>query len=156
MRKMSLADLLTEWDKLLRIAAEHEEQLAASAAQREALRIQLELVRTTKTTQKNARALAQESTRLLKEQLEEGQMMAIQVRAAVRAVVDPRSEKLTAFGVAPLRSRSSRAREVRLGNLRTEPPAPEAVPETPAPLPAEPQASPPDLSLEMSPPGEPG
>ena len=143
MRKMSFADLVREWEKLLRAADGNQEQLAASAPQREALRNQLARVKATKARQESAQATAQESTRQLKEEVEEGQMMAIQLRASIRSLVDPRNEALVAFGMAPLRTRSSRSRAANLGDFVPEMPPGSAAPEPAAPLPAGAADSPP-------------
>jgi hypothetical protein len=113
-RKRSFADLIKDWESLLRAGESQGERLAGSAAQRAALGKQLALVKATKATQDSARATLQASTQQLDKQIEEGQMMAIQLRSAIRSLLDPRSEGLVEFGIAPLRSRSSRVRSANL------------------------------------------
>ena len=149
MRKMSFADLMKEWQALLAAADTNEAQLAATAPQREALRSQLRLVQETKGTQRAARATAQVCTQRLKQQVEDGQMMAIQLRSAVRSLVDPRNEGLVGFGVAPLRKRSGQSREATLDNFQpaTEPRSPAAQPAAPPP------PSPPAISPDGAEPG---
>jgi hypothetical protein len=56
----------------------------------------------------------QEATNRCNAILTEGNDLAMRIRAAVKAALGPRNERLTQFGIAPLRKRRGRGRRKKL------------------------------------------
>lgn len=122
MRKIAFADLVREWEALLAAVDDNQDTLAGAAEHRARLQGHLDEIKELKARQAGARALQQVCTKRLAELAAEGQVAAIQLRGAVRSFIDPRSEGLVQFGIAPLRRRGRRS---YLLEGAAEPPAPD-------------------------------
>jgi hypothetical protein len=110
MPKVAYADIVDELRSLI-AAVDQSPDLAATAPQRAALAAKLERIEQLKKTQDAARATKQECTQKLRQEVTEARMLAIQLRGSIRALIDPRSERLTHFKVAPIRKHPRRAAE---------------------------------------------
>jgi hypothetical protein len=109
MRKIAFADLVREWEARLAAVDDNQDKLTGAAQHRARLQGQLDEIKEVKARQDGARALQQVCTKRLAELAAEGQVAAIQLRGAVRSFLDPRSEGLVQFGIAPLRRRGRRS-----------------------------------------------
>lgn len=110
MPKTSYADVITEWERLLSAVDDHTAKLAGSQAQRQALAAHVDELKSVKARQVAATATRQECTRLMETMVVEGKVLAIQLRGSVKAHIDPRSELLVQFGMAPQRPKGRRAK----------------------------------------------
>ena len=107
MPKEALADVLDLLDRLI-AAVDKSPDLATSAPQRAALETKVMRIRELKARQDSAQATRQECTQKIREEVAEAKVLAIQLRGSIRSVIDPRSERLVHFKMAPLRRRSGR------------------------------------------------
>ena len=124
----ALADVLREWESLLSAVADHAAELAPADPYRTALADSLEKIKQAKGIQELHGATKQMSTQTLKEILVEGKERAIRLRGSIRAALGPTTERLTQFGIPPLRRRALRHKQP----VEAPPPAPAPQPEGPA------------------------
>ena len=128
----SYADVIRDWEGLLTAVRDHPEEVVDVERYRLALDTHLTETKVVKDRQATAAGIKQKATQNLREMTTQGKEMAIRLRGAVRASLGPKSELLTQFKIAPIRSRPKR---------RT--------PEKPAPTP-----TPSPTPLAQQPPGE--
>ncbi len=127
---LSYADVIKDWEALLTALREHAPNLPNLEAGRIAFEEHLAKTKEMKARQDSQTAARQEATQELNKLLKDGGELAIKLRALVKGILGPKSERLVQFGVAPLRKRRRK-------------PAATPVPETPTP--AEPGTPPPPV-----------
>jgi hypothetical protein len=118
--KTSYADFVTDWQKL--IAAIDGDPDLADLKNKPLLEAQLAAVTAINARQKQHAAARQQATQELNTGLLKGKDIAIQLRAEVKSLIDPRAERLTHFDVKPIRKKPRKAK----------PPGGEPEPETAA------------------------
>lgn len=123
MPKSSFADIIRDWEALLRAVDDHAEQLPDAQRHRDALKQHLEETLTLKARQALARATRQKNTQNLRAMVEKGKELAQRLRSVVKANIGPTDELLVNFEIAPQRKRGR----------RPEKPAEEEPQPTPAP-----------------------
>jgi hypothetical protein len=101
----AISDTLREWESLLDAFASNAPDLGLVELYRKALAECLDKAKQAKSDQELHGAKRQASTRTLNEALLEGKDQAIRLREAVRAALGPTTERLTQFGIRPLRRR---------------------------------------------------
>jgi len=101
----ALSDILREWESLLNAVADNMADLGPVELYRKALVESLDQVRQAKGVQELLDANRQAATRTLGEVLLEGKDRVVRLRGAIRAALGPTTERLTQFGIRPLRRR---------------------------------------------------
>ena len=101
----ALSDTLREWESLLNAVADNAADLAPVELYRKAVVESLDKVKQAKGVQELHDANRQASTRTLNEVLLEGKDRVVRLRGAIRAALGPTTERLTQFGIRPLRRR---------------------------------------------------
>jgi hypothetical protein len=101
----SYADVMRDWELLLEAAQRSPEIQPGIETERLSMEKWLLDVRGMKARQDELIALRQQVTQELTTAVVKGKEAAIQLRAAVKAKLGPRSERLVHFKVAPLRKR---------------------------------------------------
>jgi hypothetical protein len=107
----SYADIIRFWTKLLDAAVRSPE--ISAEIERERLLVQQALadVQALKARQDELTALRQQTTQQLRDVVTRGRDAAIQLRAAVKAKLGPRTERLVHFDMTPIRKRSRKKEE---------------------------------------------
>jgi uncharacterized protein YPO0396 len=108
MPKSSFADIIRDWESLLRAVDDHAGLLPDIERHREALKQHLEETQAQKARQDLARATRQKNTQSLRAKVEKGKELAKRVRGVVMANIGPTDELLVQFGIAPQRKRGRR------------------------------------------------
>ncbi|HZF11348.1 MAG TPA: hypothetical protein VFE33_21355 [Thermoanaerobaculia bacterium] len=107
----AFADFMQDWEALLSAVVDHGTDLARVEPQRAALADSLDKVRQAKATQASHAATKQTTTQSLKELVTEGTDRARRLRDAVRAELGTTTERLTQFGILPLRRKPPRHKD---------------------------------------------
>jgi hypothetical protein len=121
----SYADVLRNWELLLTSVLEDAGLLPSVESHRAALERHLLATKAVKARQDVHTAGKQEATQELRAMIAQGRELAIRLRAAIKADMGPRTERLVHFGMAPI---CKRTRKVKPAEV--EPPV--ETPETPA------------------------
>ena len=109
MSRISYADLLREWDALLRAVDDNRDTLPEAERCSEDLLAKYLELKQLKAEQEAARANFLRTTQLMRQVIAAGQVDAMRVRSAAKIGLGPRNEGLVQFGVTPVRPRSRRA-----------------------------------------------
>jgi hypothetical protein len=132
MPKNSQADILTDWETLLKRVASNAGDLPNIEIYSAPLAQLLDTAKNGLALSKAHKATKQEGTQDFKSLVRAGKDAATKLRAAVKAHFGPRSERLVEFGIQPLRPRKRNP-----GSLVSEKPKtvepPSASPSDPAP-----------------------
>lgn len=105
----SFADTVVEWEQLLAAWIANASELPNLDPQRLELETLLRELRQLGVQQDAQQAVAQETTKNIKERIKRGRPIATQLRAGVTARYGTRSEKLVEFGMKPFRTRVRKA-----------------------------------------------
>lgn len=108
MPKNSQADILTDWETLLKRVASNAADLPNSDLYSAPLAQLLDTAKSSLALSKAHRATKQEGTKDFKTLVREGKDAATKLRAAIKAHFGPRSERLVEFGIQPLRPRKKK------------------------------------------------
>ena len=127
MAKSSFADMIRDWEALLRAVDDHAEKLPDTPRHREALEQHLAEVQAEKARQNLARATRQKNTQSLRTMAQKGKELAKRLRGVVMANLGPTDELLVQFGIAPQRKRGRRPDKPAEEEPET-PPAPAGTP----------------------------
>jgi hypothetical protein len=105
MPRTSFADYITEWKKLLATVAVNQGDLQHLEEFRAQLEVEMAGAEAANVRQSAALAEAQQATRDLEGFLTRGKDLANRLRTGIRSRYGLRAEKLTEFGMRPLRAR---------------------------------------------------
>lgn len=106
--KNSFADVLQDWEVLLRAYEANAEDLEAVEPHRAALEQTLSEVRDLKALQDSFRGLRQQTTQQIVAKVQSGLDLARRLRGFAKGVYGPSNERLVQFQVAPIRRRGAR------------------------------------------------
>jgi hypothetical protein len=104
----SFADLLRDWELLLRACEDNPETQSITEPQRAALGETLEQVRVLKARQDSHNAARQEITQELEEIADMGREQARRLRGMAKGFLGTKNARLVQFKIAPVRPRSRR------------------------------------------------
>ena len=107
-RKNSFADVLQDWEVLLRAYAANSDDLVAMEPHRAALEQTMSEVRNLKAAQDSFRGLRQQTTQQIVAKVQSGLDLARRLRGFAKGVYGPSNERLVQFQVAPIRRRGAR------------------------------------------------
>lgn len=105
----SHADIFLDWKGLIDSTEKNPDVREITATERQSLGLLLTEAESLKADQDELKARRQEATQKLNEVEARGKEVAIRIRSVVRGKVGPRSELLSLFKVAPIRSRKRTA-----------------------------------------------
>lgn len=104
MPKVALADLLADWDGLLRAAAKHRDERTLHV-HLDKLQTAFERLRELQALRDDLQAQLQQATQEMGEVKEAGKIAAIEVRSIAKAILGHSNEGLVHFKIRPLRKR---------------------------------------------------
>lgn len=110
MRKTSLADLVTDWETLLKNVADTSAELPNIEIYRSPLEQLLTQAKDGIALSQARIAIKQNETKDRQRLMRQGQEAAAKLRAAIKAHYGPRSERLLQFGMKPPRGRKKSAK----------------------------------------------
>lgn len=112
--KASQADVITDAEQLVAATQMNKDQLSGIEKHRAPVIQALAEIKALKTLQQTLTADKQQATHDLKAAINRLKDLTIFLRTAIRGEMGPCTEKLVAFGIAPLRPRSRRAKPVEV------------------------------------------
>lgn len=115
MPKVALADLLADWEGLLRAAARHKDKRTLDGHV-DKLQTAFERLRELQARREDLQAQLQVATQEMGEVKEAGKVAAVEVRSVAKAILGHSNERLVEFNVRPIRTRGPRRKRT------TEPP----------------------------------
>lgn len=107
----SFADKIRSWEKALAGYGNNAEALASADPQRQALEQILAKARELKNQQESFIAAKQQLTKEINELMEDGEEAARRLRAAAKANLGTKNERLVQFDVTPIRPRTRKPKE---------------------------------------------
>lgn len=105
MPKSSLADFITDWEKLLKNVADTATELPNLDVYKEPLEQFLEQAKDGTALAEARRGVKQQETKDLRTLMTQGKEAATKLRSAIKAHFGPKSERLIQYGMRPIRNR---------------------------------------------------
>jgi hypothetical protein len=131
MPKNSLADFMADWDRLVKNVTTNAADLPDLTLYKAPLEQLLTKAQEGMARSKIHQGLKQEENKAVQALMDAGKEAAVKLRAAIKAHLGPRSERLIDYGMKPLRPRSKTSRKAK----KPEPnnPAPASSPDPASP-----------------------
>lgn len=129
MPKGSLADFVTDWDRLVKNVATNAAELPDLAVYKAPLEQLLAKAQEGMARAKIHQGLKQEENKAVQTLIDAGKEAAVKLRAAIKAHLGPRSERLIDYGMKPLRPRSKTSKKAKKAKKPEPNPAPASSPD---------------------------
>jgi hypothetical protein len=127
MPKSSLADFVADWDRLVKNVTSNAADLPDLTMYKAPLEQLLDKAQEGMARSKIHQGLKQEENKAVEKLMDAGKEAALKLRAAIKAHLGPRSERLIDYGMKPLRPRSKSSKKAK--KPAPENPAPASSPD---------------------------